>query len=70
MSSDLEEEKTPERVGHYVDLVLSADSANLGVPLALSGFVEEAMAPYWDGTKSYDECYDRLLNILELYKDE
>ena len=33
-------------------------------------YVRDNMMPYITGKKTYEECYKKLLNTLELYKDE
>ncbi len=49
-----------------------AQNADAGyfIPQIVLDYVREEMTPYINGTKTYEECYDRLVNVLTLYKDE
>jgi hypothetical protein len=39
-------------------------------PPVLLQSVWDEMKPYIKGNKPFDDCYKKLLNMLELYKDE
>ncbi len=51
------------------ELMMSVDNAVL-VPYQVEKYIREEMAPYFSGDKDWDECFDRLVNVLTLYKDE
>ncbi len=75
MENDFSKSAVGESMGEdwvkgIVDSAVNVDCASLGTPPELVGFVEEAMTPYINGTKTYEECYDKLVNMLELYKEE
>jgi len=57
-------------VNAYAKIIMNVDSAILGIPNALQFFIIDEMTPYWEGTRSFDDCYARLVNKLEIYKDE
>lgn len=40
------------------------------LPPILLTYIKDNMEPYLRGKASFDDCYDDLLNVLELYKDE
>lgn len=68
--SDIIGSEDEKYIDSYIDLVVGVSHASLGTPDTVEGFVEEAMSPFWDGKKSYDECCASLVSMLELYKDE
>jgi ABC-type sugar transport system, periplasmic component len=39
-------------------------------PSILLKYVREEMTPYWKENKSFDTCWDSLIDMVELYKDE
>ena len=51
------------------DLLNNFDHGHIRPPV-LYRYVWDAMNPYINGNKSFDDCYKKLLNTLELYKDE
>ena len=67
--SDIIGSEDEKYIDSYIDLVIGVSHASLGTPDTVEGFVEEAMSPFWDGKKSYDECCASLVSMLELYKD-
>ena len=40
------------------------------LPPILLTYIKDNMEPYLRGKAAFDDCYDDLLNVLELYKDE
>ena len=54
--SDIIGSEDEKYIDSYIDLVVGVSHASLGTPDTVEGFVEEAMSPFWDGKKSYDEC--------------
>ena len=62
--------------GYYIpdlsdieESLLHFDRAYLRAP-AIAQFIQNNMMPYITGKKTFDDCYKKLLNTLELYKDE
>ena len=51
------------------ELLLKFDHAYFK-PSVLMKYVKEEIMPCIQGEKSFEDCYKKLLNILELYKDE
>ncbi len=51
------------------EVMVNVDNAVL-VPSQVKQYIVDEMNPYFTGRKDWDECYDRLVNVLELYKDE
>lgn len=51
------------------ELLLKFDHAYFKPPVLIQ-YVKDAMMPCIQGNKSFDDCYKKLLNTLELYKDE
>ncbi|MBQ3815428.1 MAG: hypothetical protein II836_05175, partial [Clostridia bacterium] len=45
------------------------DRGTIRAPV-LYRYVHEELMPYIEGKKSFEDCYKKLLNTLELYKDE
>ena len=39
-------------------------------PPVLYRYYRDEMLPYIQGKKDFDECFDKLMNVLELYIDE
>ncbi|MBQ3707224.1 MAG: carbohydrate ABC transporter substrate-binding protein [Clostridia bacterium] len=50
-------------------LLLDFDRLSVRPPVLLQSVWDE-MKPYIKGNKSFDDCYKKLLNVLEIYKDE
>lgn len=59
-----------EGINEYAELMMSADSAKFKLPITLRNFVNDEMTPSWEGRKSFEDCYARLVNVLELYISE
>lgn len=53
----------------YADMLTNVDSAKT-IPSALYSFLIEEMTPYFEGTRSFDDCYERLVSKLEIYISE
>ena len=58
-----------ENIPGLKEILLDFDHAYLHQPL-ISQYVRDSMLPYVTGTKTFEDCYKKLLNTLELYKDE
>ncbi len=56
-------------VEQNAEVMMSVDNALL-VPIQVYAYIRDEMTPYFTGAKDYDSCFDRLVNVLELYKDE
>ncbi len=56
-------------VNQCAEVMISVDNAVL-VPSQVMQYISEEMTPYFNGDKDWDSCFDRLVNVLELYKDE
>jgi hypothetical protein len=40
------------------------------IPPVLLTYIRDSMEPYFKNQASFDDCYNDLLNVLEIYKDE
>ena len=58
-----------ENIPGLKEILLDFDRAHLHQPL-ISQYVRDSMLSYVTGTKTFEDCYKKLLNTLELYKDE
>ncbi len=56
-------------VEECAELMMSVDNAVL-VPEQVRSYIHKEMTPYFSGENEWDECYDHLINVLTLYKDE
>ncbi len=56
-------------VEQCADVMMSVENAVL-VPRQVKDYIFDEMEPYFTGQKDWDTCFDRLVNVLELYKDE
>ncbi len=56
-------------VERCAEVMTAVDNAVL-VPYQVSEYIYDEMTPYFIGQKDWDECYNRLINVLTLYKDE
>ena len=51
------------------EVMTSVEDAVL-VPRQIWKYVREEMEPYYSGSKDWESCFNRLVGVLELYKDE
>ena len=58
-----------ETINKYTDMLINVDSAKI-IPRALENFFIDEIIPYWEGTRSFDDCYAKLVSKLELYISE
>ncbi len=56
-------------ITEYTNTMTNISSANI-MPKLVYDYVIEEMTPYFEGTKSFDDCFARLVNVLELYISE
>jgi ABC-type glycerol-3-phosphate transport system substrate-binding protein len=59
-----------EIISEQMDMLINVDSAKLVSRIPYREFLMEEMMPYFKDTKSFDDCYSRLVNKLELYASE
>ncbi len=56
-------------VEQCAEVMMSVENAVL-VPNEVRWYIDDEMTPYFSGEKDWDSCYNRLINVLTLYKDE
>ncbi len=56
-------------ITEYINTMTDVASGNI-MPKLVYDYVIEEMTPYFEGTKSFDDCFARLVNVLELYISE
>lgn len=65
--SNLKDEKS---INEYLDMLINVDSCKMTPYAPYYVFLIEEMTPYFNGTRSFDDCYDRLVSKLEIYISE
>jgi hypothetical protein len=59
-----------EKIDEYVDIMMTVTSAKLMPHAPYFIFLVEEMTPYWEGSRTFDDAYSRLVNKLEIYLSE
>ena len=59
-----------EEIEEYANLIINVDSCRMVTYAPYEVFLWEEMTPYFEGSRSFDDCYDRLVSKLELYISE
>ncbi len=74
--SQYDDSDDPEFAANFTKAVEMCAEVMMGVenavllPDQVTDYIFEEMTPYFKGDKEWDECFDRLMNVLTLYKDE
>lgn len=64
-----EDSKYTESVSQCAEVMMSVNNAVL-VPWQVESYVLTEMMPYINGSEEWDTCFDNLIDLLNLYKDE
>ncbi len=67
--ADTENPDFVKAVKQCAEVMMSVDNAAL-VPYQVKRYIRDEMTPYFSGQKDWNSCFDRLINVLTLYKDE